>query len=817
MMQKISILFIAFCLSISLSAQETVKSHYVKIVKPEYSKSNTIFKMGTAVNPAGKSITINSQSMLINGKPVVPVMGEIHFSRVPENEWEKELLKMKAGGITIVSTYIFWIHHEEVEGKYDWTGQRNLKKFIETCTKLDLPLVLRIGPWAHGECRNGGFPEWMVNSGIKLRNDNPAYLDKVRPWFDQIFKQVHGSLWKSGGSIIGIQLENEYGGRWEHLVTLKNMVKEIGFDVPFYTRTGWPKLASPATFGEILPLYGDYADGFWDRSLKEMPGDYSKGYLFRAFRSSTVIATEQLPKQSDKDNPQDFGYPYFTCELGGGMMPSYHRRINIAPMDVYTMAMVKVGSGSNLPGYYMYHGGTNPDGALTTLNEEQATNFTNHNDLPVKTYDFQAPLGEFGQVNPQYHLLRRMHLFLQDFGDGLALMPPSFPDSVETPNNINSLRWNVRSDGHSGYVFVNNYQRLKNTGTKENVSFTIDLPEEKLLFPKAPITIPANSSFFMPFNLKLGAATLNYATAQPIAKIMEGNTLTVFFAKNTEESSEFAFDAKGIKLEFSNGIVQKQGESILISKLQTGMAAAFRLRDENNLSIQIVLLDEKTSLNLWKGQLAGKERIFITNSELTFNGNELELTDTNNKMEIGIYPSLQKSSSGKLKMAEKKEGLFTVYTITTPKPAPLKLSLTKVADAGTLREIKMGKQKVAESPKDSSFSEAGVWKMMLPQNSDRNRDVYLKLLYTGDVARAYANNHLLTDNFYNGKPFEIGLKRFSDEVYSKGITLKILPFQKDAPIYLQENARLDFSGMNSILSLPNFELYEKYQVKLVVQ
>ncbi|MBP1663773.1 MAG: glycoside hydrolase family 35, partial [Bacteroidetes bacterium] len=188
-------------------------------------------------------------------------------------------------------------------------------------------------------------------------------------------------------------------------MTLKRMAVELGFDVPLYTRTGWPKLASPVPYGEIIPLYGDYADGFWDRSVAEMPGDYGKSFLFRSFRSSTVIATEQLPAQSENDASGDTGYPYFTCELGGGMMTSYHRRINIAPMDVYSMALVRVGSGSNLPGYYMYHGGNNPDGKNTTLNEEQACKYTNNNDLPVKSYDFQAPLGEFGQINPHYHLL----------------------------------------------------------------------------------------------------------------------------------------------------------------------------------------------------------------------------------------------------------------------------------------------------------------------------------------------------------------------------------------------------------------------------
>ena len=499
----------------------------------------TIFKLGADRNPSGDIIEVGSNSMILNGKPIIPVMGEIHFSRVKESEWKKELLKMRAGGLTIVATYVFWIHHEEIENDFDWSGQRNLRKFIEICRELDFPLMLRIGPWCHGEVRDGGFPDWLVRSGIRLRDDNSAYLEHVKKWYSQVFKQAEGMLWKDGGPVIGIQLDNEYRGRGTHLMTLKNIASELGFDVPIYTRTGWPKLATPVPYGEIIPLYGDYVDGFWDRNLTDMPGDYKKTFLFRSFRNSTVIATEQLPKHDEKDNPNDLGYPFFTCELGGGMMTSYHRRINIHPKDIYTLALIKIGSGSNLPGYYMYHGGNNPEGKLTTLSENQGTAFTNHNDLPVETYDFQAPLGEFGQINPHYHMLRRLHLFLQDFGGELALMSPYFPDNAE---NDSQLRWAVRSNGKSGYVFVNNYERMKTLSDKPDTQFQLNFPDEKITMPSVPITIPSGVSLFFPFNLNLGGVMLKYASAQPIAKIEESGTTTYVFFQLDGILSEFAFD-----------------------------------------------------------------------------------------------------------------------------------------------------------------------------------------------------------------------------------------------------------------------------------
>jgi beta-galactosidase len=108
-------------------------------------------------SPDGHTLGINSRYLTLDGKPWFPVMGEFHYSRYPAGEWEDELLKMKAGGIRIVSTYIFWIHHEEVEGQFDWSGQRDLRRFVELAARSGLYVWVRVGPWAHGEVRNGGL------------------------------------------------------------------------------------------------------------------------------------------------------------------------------------------------------------------------------------------------------------------------------------------------------------------------------------------------------------------------------------------------------------------------------------------------------------------------------------------------------------------------------------------------------------------------------------------------------------------------------------------------------------------------------------
>ena len=462
--------------------------------------------LSLAIGAQVPTVKWDKHSLIIDGRRVCPVMGEVHYSRIPAAEWKTEVSKMKEGGVTMIACYVFWNHIEEIENQFDWSGQRNLREFLEVCKHESLPVVLRIGPFCHGEVRCGGIPDWVVNSGCKLRSEDPQFLKYVERLYRQIFTQLQGLQWKDGGPVIAAQFDNEYRGHGSYLMALKQIAVKIGFDLPFYTRTGWPELTTPVPFGEMIPLYGDYADGFWDRSIKETAGNYYKAFNFTASQVSGAIGSEQLDYSNSQTS--NLKYPYFTCELGGGMMTSYHRRIYTYPEDAYSMALVKLGSGSNLLGYYMYHGGTNPDGKLTYLNETQRTPVTNYNDLPVKTYDFQAPLNEFGQRNPHYFSLRKLHLFMQDWGDVLAPMEAVFPCEQDIKKGDDrSLRWSYRAKDGKGFIFVNNYERLQNLSAKRGVK----LEACGVKLPK--LNIPAGTMCIFPVNID----GIRYATAQLIA------------------------------------------------------------------------------------------------------------------------------------------------------------------------------------------------------------------------------------------------------------------------------------------------------------
>ena len=729
----------------AISAQASIFTLCAEVVSinipPPPAPESGYFKLGTTTNPAGHEISVNSRSLLFDGQPVFPVMGEFHYSRTPANEWREELRKMKAGGVGIVATYVFWIHHEEIHGQWDWSGQRDLRKFIQTCGELGLKVILRCGPWSHGEVRNGGFPDWVQKSGWKLRSTDTNFLAATKVLYGEIAKQLQGELWKDGGPVIGIQVDNEFGGDPAYLMALKKMTVEAGIDVPLYIKTGWPRMKTPVPLGELLPLFGGYPDGYWSRSIEPMAGAAWGNFTFRITRTDTGIGNDTLKTDNNSDTLGTEKYPHLTCEVGGGMPASYHRRINCDPRDVEANVLTQLGSGSSMIGYYMYHGGQNPEGKLTTLQESQASGYPN--DLPVKSYDFNAPLGEFGQINPHYFWLRRLHLFLHDFGAALSQMPPTLPEKrVKDKTDFATLRWVARSDGRSGYVFVNNYQRLQPLPPKCDIQFKLNLPGGKLVFPQQPVTIPADSFFFWPFNLDLGGAKLLYATAQPIC--CTGDTF--YFAETPGVKTEFIFDPLTLA-----GPVSQQA----VFKVEPSRKPVIQLATRTGEKIYIVLLSEKDSL------------------------------------------AIEKTEDGK-----------SVFFESAQIIVPVKVKTELLQQAGPAREIPLstGKAQIAIAPNDADFTNAAVWIIKLPAQADLSANPLLRIRYVGDVARLVLNGRLIADNFYAGREFDLGLKRYGLEIATGDLRLEILPLRKDAPIFLEAKARPDFGNSASLVELQSVEI-----------
>ncbi len=767
----------------------------------------------------GHDLEINSRYLMLDGKPMLPVMGEFHYSRYPEQQWEQEILKMKAGGVNVVSTYVFWIHHEEVEGQFDWSGQRDLRHFVELCGKHGMYVYLRVGPWDHGEVRNGGFPDWLLNKG-KLRTNDPVYLKYVARYFDQIGEQVKGLLWKDGGPVIGAQLENEYGlhgagAGAEHILKLKQLAMQAGITVPLYSVTGWPSLDFPPH--DVIPVSGGYPDGFWYDSTRNLPP--SPVYLFNLNRKLGDMGATS--PSEDPTGRVDLRHdPYFAAEEGGGMATSYARRPLIRADDIASLALVGIGSGVNLYGYYMFHGGANPPGRLTTLQESQATKYPN--DLPEINYDFQAPLGEYGQTRDSYRKTRAMHLFLNRFGETLAPMTAyGQQPAPKGPADTSVPRVAVRAEKDHGFVFVNNYVRQLAMPERPRFQAEVKLSSGTIRIPEHPISIPANSYFIWPINLKMGGATLRYSTAQLLTRIESPQGTTYFFFAVRGVEPEFAFDgatAEGVSS--SRGKLAHEDGLALLRNVQPGLQPALRIAASDGKAIRIVLLSAEQAEQASVESETAQEHLVISPADVFYEGMRLDLRSTNaGDLTAEIYPAVVPQPEGQ-QVHEKRSvqisGWTTVHAERTPVTIPFTWTRTKAA--GEAPATRMGspvpwrKHPVAQVPEEKAWDAAEVWTLRVPEHAlDGISDLWLTLDYAGDVGRFYIGNTLADDNFYNGTPWQIGLKRFLPAAFGAPLTFRILPLRAGAPIYLDAAAWKRIAAKGQTVSVPRISVRPEYE------
>ena len=435
--------------------------------------------------------------------------------------------------------------------------------------------------------------------------------------------------------------------------------------------------------------------------------------------------------------------------------------------DIAVLPLVKIGSGANMPGYYMYHGGADSIGKLSTLQESQATNYPN--DLPIINYDFQAPLGQFGQVRDSYHALRLLHTFLADFGSYLAPMQSVFPYNMPVSlADTQTLRWAVRTDGHRGFIFINNYERGTEMPDHPNVRFTLKLPKETQTVPAAPVNIPGGSYMIWPFNLDLNGTLLKSTTAQLLCRLDGPIPSYVFF---TLPGIDPQFD-------LNSGPAPTTGATFMVSAPDGRQA-------------RVIILTREQALHSWKANLWGADRLLISPANLIFDDSTLRLTtDDPRNMYVSIFPPpSQVPTTQGLQLTQTMDGVFTRYAAAIP-PKRIDVTITQIKQPGPPRPLQMGRKGKPNPPTDADFDSAAAWQITLPPNAlDGVQNVLLRINYVGDVARACIGDRLIDDDFYYGRPWEIGLRRFAPAVLEKGITLKILPMPKDAPIYIQEDRR----------------------------
>ncbi|MDX3518419.1 beta-galactosidase [Streptomyces scabiei] len=740
-------------------------------------------------------VEVTSRWLTRGGRPWFPVSGEFHFSRYPAGEWEEELLKLKAGGITAVAAYVIWIHHEETEGRVRFDGDRDLRRFAELCARHGLDLIPRIGPWVHAEVRGGGLPDWVLARTDAPRTDDPAYLGPVRAWFAAIAGQLRGLDRAHGGPVVAIQIENELYDRPGHLLTLKRTAQAAGLSAPLWTSTAWGGVRLPP--GELLPLYGGYPDAFWTEADGGWPDTCRKHFFFTHERDEEGIGADLRPtREHGRDGAEQAGrFPWATCELGGGMAVAYHRRPRVDAADVGALALTKIGSGSVWQGYYMFHGGTNPPGERTTLQESHATGYPN--DLPVLTYDFQAPLGEYGQYRASYDELRLQHLLLADFGPLLAPMASVLPELQPTgQDDRDTLRWAVRGDDRSGFLFVNNHQPHEPLPDHPETTFTVEFPdgpEGALSLPSRPVTIPRGACFCWPLRLDIAGLRLEWATAQPVCTVDDGRGRTVLVLAATDGiTPELALDARTVAtLSAPSGEVTTVGDRVLVTGLRPGTDALVEVDTADGGRAGLLVLDAATARTVYRGRAWGADRLVLCGSGggVVFDApaDEVRLHGPAPEPSFAVLPAPDRAPvvPGAV-VKETADGVFVRYTVVPDddgRPgAPRTLPLTLVRPPGEAPPVTTGVLGRASAPADEHFDTvAAEYAVELPD--DVPPGSLLRLHWTGDVARAYVGGRLVADQFYSGRVWEIGLDRLPSGP-ARCLTLRVLPLPAGAPVHV---------------------------------
>ena len=346
-----------------------------------------------------QTFTIGDSAFLLDGKPFQIRSGEMHAARIPPEYWRHRLQMVHAMGCNTVCAYLFWNMHEPQPGMFDFTGPANAAEYCRIARDEGLKVILRPGPYSCAEWEFGGLPSWLLKySDIKVRTRDARYLDAVRRYFIEVGKQLSPLQITHGGPIIMVQVENEYGSYGsdrEYIGSVRDYLKEAGFDVPFFTCDGASQLPND-TRPEIFSVvnFGGDPKGSFESLRKIRPlgplmcGEYYPGWFDSWGKQHHTGSTENVLN--------DLRY-----------MLEHNASFSI----------------------YMVHGGTSfgfSAGANSPPFLPQCT-----------SYDYDAPIDEMGRSTPKYQAIRELFAKHLLPGESLPDIPPPNPVIGVPPVELN--------------------------------------------------------------------------------------------------------------------------------------------------------------------------------------------------------------------------------------------------------------------------------------------------------------------------------------------------------------------------------------------
>ena len=315
-------------------------------------------------------IKIDGGTFNVDGKDVQLICGEMHYARIPHEYWRDRLKRARAMGLNTISVYVFWNFHERQPGEFDFSGQADVAEFVRLAQEEGLYVILRPGPYACAEWDFGGYPSWLLKEkDMVYRSKDARFLQYCERYIKVLGEQLAPLTINNGGNILMVQVENEYGSYdadKEYLAALRDMIKEAGFNVPLFTCDGG--------------------------------GQVEAGHIDGALPTLNGVFSEDIFKIVDKYHP---GGPYFVAEFYPAWFDvwgQHHSTVDYKRPAEQLDWMLGHGVSVSM---YMFHGGTNfwyTNGANTA---------GGYRPQPT-SYDYDAPLGEWGNCYPKYHAFREV-------------------------------------------------------------------------------------------------------------------------------------------------------------------------------------------------------------------------------------------------------------------------------------------------------------------------------------------------------------------------------------------------------------------------
>ena len=347
---------------------------------------------------AKHSFQLGKTEFLLDGKPYQIISGELHPARIPKEYWRHRIQMVKAMGCNTIAAYVFWNYHEQKEGVFDFTtGNRNIAEFIRICKEEGMWVLLRPGPYVCAEWDFGGLPPYLLRiPDIRVRCMDPRYMSAVERYVTRLSQEVKSLQIISGGPIIMVQVENEYGSYANdktYLETLRKLWIKQGIAVPFYTADG------PTAFmldagnidGAAIGLDSGSSEGDFDQAKKHNAN-------IPVFSSET--------------------YPGWLTHWGEAWA-----RPDTNGLKKEIEFLLNTNKSFNL---YVAHGGTN-FGFTAGSNAFSPTQFQ----PDITSYDYDAPINEQGLPTPKYFMLRR--LIQTHLNKSLPEIPAPIP-AIEIPS-----------------------------------------------------------------------------------------------------------------------------------------------------------------------------------------------------------------------------------------------------------------------------------------------------------------------------------------------------------------------------------------------